>query len=102
MVADGAWDRPALESILAQALSLVEEGEAEALFTARDAALTRFANSRIHQNVADRDATLRMRVVRDGRTGVATTNRLDDEGLAEVVARKQEAPPPFAGDGSRS
>src|SRR4029077_1329830 len=70
VVADSTWDRPALESILAQALSLVDEGEAEALFTARDAALTRFANSRIHQNVADRDATLRMRVVRDGRTGV--------------------------------
>ena len=87
MVADRTWDRPALESILAHALSLVGDGEAEALFTARDAALTRFANSRIHQNVAERDATLRMRVVRDGRTGVATTNRLDDEGLTEVVAR---------------
>ncbi|MEO8250880.1 MAG: metallopeptidase TldD-related protein [Chloroflexota bacterium] len=68
-------------------MSLVTGAEAEALFTARDAALTRFANSRIHQNVADRDATLRMRLVRDGRTGVATTNRLDDEGLNEVVAR---------------
>jgi len=87
VVADRTWDRPALESILAHALSLVGDGEAEALFTARDAALTRFANSRIHQNVAERDATLRMRVVRDGRTGVATTNRLDDEGLTEVVAR---------------
>ena len=54
---------------------------------AHDAALTRFANSRIHQNVAERDATLRMRIVRDGRTGVATTNRLDEEGLREVVAR---------------
>jgi len=87
MVGDGGWDRPALESILAHALSLVAEGEAEALFTARDAALTRFANSRIHQNVADRDATLRVRIVQDARTGVATTNRLDDEGLREVVSR---------------
>ena len=87
MVATGDWDRPALEAILAKALSLVTDAEGEALFTAHDAALTRFANSRIHQNVAERDATLRMRVVRDGRTGVATTNRLDDEGLREVVAR---------------
>jgi PmbA protein len=49
--------------------------------------LTRFANSSIHQNVAERDASLRLRIVRDARTGVATTNRLDDEGLREVVAR---------------
>jgi len=87
MVATGGWDRTALEAILAKALSLVTDAEGEALFTAHDAALTRFANSRIHQNVAERDATLRMRIVRDGRTGVATTNRLDDDGLHEVVAR---------------
>jgi len=87
MVGERDWDRAALESILAQALSLVSGAEAEAIFTARDASLTRFANSRIHQNVAERDATLRMRIVRDARTGVATTNRLDDEGLREVVAR---------------
>ena len=87
MVGDGGWDRPALESLLEHALSLVTDAEAEALFTTRDAALTRFANSSIHQNVAERDATLRMRIVRDTRTGVATTNRLDDDGLREVVAR---------------
>ncbi len=82
-----AWDRPALEALLATALELVGAGEAEAIFTSRDAALTRFANSRIHQNVAEHDATLRIRVMQDGRTGVATTNRLDGEGLREVVAR---------------
>lgn len=87
MVATRGWDRPAIEAILAKALSLVTDAEAEALFTAHDAALTRFANSRIHQNVAERDASVRLRVVRDGRTGVATTNRLDAEGLAEVAAR---------------
>lgn len=88
MVAAGGWDRATLEALLAKALSLVTDGaEGEALFTAHDAALTRFANSRIHQNVSERDATLRMRIVRDGRTGVATTNRLDEEGLREVVTR---------------
>lgn len=87
MVAAG-WTRAELEALLAKALALVGDGaEGEALFTAHDAALTRFANSRIHQNVDERDATLRMRVVHDGRTGVATTNRLDEEGLHEVVGR---------------
>lgn len=88
MVARRGWDRPGLEALLGKALSLVPTGaEGEALFTAHDAALTRFANSRIHQNVAERDASLRMRIVREGRTGVATTNLLDEEGLREVVAR---------------
>ena len=87
MIGAAAWDRAALEALLATALELVTAGEGEAIFTSRDAALTRFANSRIHQNVAEYDATLRMRVMQDGRTGVATTNRLDAEGLREVVAR---------------
>ena len=47
MVATGDWDRPALEAILAKALSLVTDAEAEAIFTAHDAALTRFALARI-------------------------------------------------------
>ena len=76
-----------LDALLSRALSLATDAEAEAIFTERSAALTRFANSRIHQNVAERDATLRLRLVRDDRTGVASTNRLDDEGLREVVTR---------------
>jgi PmbA protein len=78
------------DELLARVLNLVEEGEAEVTLTARDAALTRFANSRIHQNVAERDASLRVRVRQDGRTGVASTNRLDDQGLKEVIARASE------------
>ena len=55
--------------------------------TERDLALTRFASSHIHQNLAEQDATLRIRIRRDGRTGVATSNRLDPEGIDEAVAR---------------
>ncbi len=36
--------------------------------------LTRFAENAIHQNVYERDAVLRVRVVLDGRIGVATGN----------------------------
>ena len=36
--------------------------------------LTRFANNTIHQNVAEHDATIRVRLVDGGRTGVAATN----------------------------
>ncbi|HET8586935.1 MAG TPA: DNA gyrase modulator, partial [Candidatus Limnocylindria bacterium] len=84
-----ARDRDEVLAPLQRALRLVEHGEAEALYTARNLALTRFANSRIHQNVAERDAVLRIRIVHDGRTGVASTNRLDDEGLRAVVERAE-------------
>jgi PmbA protein len=64
--------------------------EAEVTVTESATALTRFANSAIHQNVADRTLRLRLRVVRDGRSGVA---EMQDAGeLAEAaLVRSAEA-----------
>jgi predicted Zn-dependent protease len=90
MVSGSVSRRAAPHEVLDRALGLAAVGEAEALYLARDAALTRFAGSRIHQNVSEHDATVRMRVVDGGRSGVASTNRLDDEGIREVVARATE------------
>ena len=53
--------------------------------TADDAALTRFANSEIHQNVAETNAQLNLRFVEGKRIGVASTGRLDDGGPARVA-----------------
>jgi predicted Zn-dependent protease len=89
VVATHTGRRAAPEEVLDLALRMVR-GQAEALYLAQDAALTRFAASRIHQNVSEHDASLRVRVLEDGRTGVASTNRLDDQGIAEVVARATE------------
>jgi len=89
VVASHVDRRAAPEEVLDLALRLVR-GDAEAVYLAHDAALTRFANSRIHQNVSEHDASLRVRVVDGGRTGVASTNRLDDQGISEVVSRAQE------------
>jgi predicted Zn-dependent protease len=96
--------------VAAAALSRLEPGvEGEATVTERDLALTRFAGSRIHQNLAERDATLRVRIRRDARTGVAITNHLDPAGIAEVVARAaaiaahaapEPDPPPLAATGT--
>ena len=61
--------------------------EAEALVTADDAQLTRFANSEIHQNVAETNAGLNLRFVIGKRVGVASTGRLDEDGLRRVVER---------------
>ncbi len=59
--------------------------EAEALVMSQDSALTRFANSQIHQNVAETDVTINLRFVVGKRVGVASTGRPDDEGLRRLV-----------------
>ena len=59
--------------------------EAEALVSDERAQLTRFANSEIHQNVAETNASLNLRVAIGKRIGVASSNRLDDEGLRRLV-----------------
>lgn len=67
--------------LAARAVALTPADEAEAVVMANDAALTRFANNRIHQNVAEENTSVSVRAVLGKRTGVASTNRLDDEGL---------------------
>jgi predicted Zn-dependent protease len=57
----------------------------EAIFSGENAALTRFANNAIHQNVAERNLQLSVRPVIGGRTARASTNRLDREGIRRVV-----------------
>ena len=59
--------------------------EVEAIVSGSDDALTRFANNGIHQNVAERVRHLSVRAVIDGRTARATTNRLDRDGVRDVV-----------------
>ena len=83
---DRAQDALALaEAALAHA---EREGasEAEALVMAEDAALTRFANSEIHQNVAETNVVVNLRFVLGKRVGVASSGRTDDEGLRRLAA----------------
>ena len=60
--------------------------EAEALVMAEDSALTRFANSEIHQNVAETSVMVNLRVVVGKRVGVASSDRTDEEGLRRLAA----------------
>ena len=77
--------------------------EAEALVIAEDEALTRFANSQIHQNVAEIDVTVNLRVAIGKRVGVASSGRTDAEGLrrlaenATAIARVVEELEDWAG-----
>jgi predicted Zn-dependent protease len=59
--------------------------EVEALVTAEDSALTRFANSEIHQNVAETNVSVNLRVVVGKRVGVASSGRTDAEGLRRLA-----------------
>jgi predicted Zn-dependent protease len=61
--------------------------EAEALILTGESALTRFANSQIHQNVAETGAYVNLRFVSGKRVAVASTGRTDDEGLRGLVER---------------
>jgi PmbA protein len=75
--------------------------QTEVVVLAGDSYLTRFANSTIHQNVAETDTEVRIRVVLGKRVGVATTNDLDDEALIQTlesalaIARLQPENPDF-------
>ncbi len=61
--------------------------QTEVVIVAGDSALTRFANSTIHQNVAETDTEVRIRAVLGTRIGVATTNSLSAEALAQTLDR---------------
>ena len=87
MVNDGR-DPASILSLAERALGYAEEAGAtgaEALVAADDARLTRFANSEIHQNVAESDADINLRFVVGRRVGVASSNRVDDEGLRRLA-----------------
>src|SRR5579863_5617113 len=59
--------------------------DVEALFGAHFGALTRFANNTIHQNVAEQDRWISVRVALDQKTARATTNRFDPDCIRGAV-----------------
>ncbi|MFQ5856103.1 MAG: TldD/PmbA family protein [Anaerolineae bacterium] len=71
------------------ALAASTADETEVVFMAQDSALTRFANSAIHQNVAERNTSLTVRVVKDRRVGVASTNDLGRSAIEDAVAQAE-------------
>ena len=80
-----------IRSLLRDALRHCPPGsEGDIYVTATQQALTRFANNRIHQNVAHRDAVAHIRVAAGKRQGRAVTNNLSPEGLAGAVGQAAE------------
>ncbi|MFF3864771.1 TldD/PmbA family protein [Micromonospora sp. NPDC001898] len=61
--------------------------EAEVVVTRSELALTRFANSFIHQNVAESGTGVRLRLHADGRTAAGSGSVVTPDGLAALVER---------------
>ncbi|MBS3782027.1 MAG: TldD/PmbA family protein [Candidatus Thermoplasmatota archaeon] len=77
--------------------------EIEVRITKSDTALTRYANSQIHQNIGQEDLDVSIRAVFGNKTGAASTNSLELDSLkkclstAEKIAKYQEGDPDFKG-----
>lgn len=84
------FDERNVRELLQKVLGYSQAGQTEVVYLGIQSALTRFANNYIHQNVAESNHELRVRAVVGKRTGVASTNRLDDDSLRRVVEQAQE------------
>jgi len=90
-----------IRQITAKVLGLSQADQTEVLIFSDDRQLTRFANSYIHQNVAESNVRVRVRAVIGKRVGVASTNNTSGESLqkavetASEVARLQPENPDF-------
>jgi PmbA protein len=90
-----------MREIAERVLSLSAAEQTEVLIMSVDSGLTRFANSYIHQNVAERNVGLRVRAVVGKKIGVASSNDLSQEALERVaenaltIAKLQPENPDF-------
>jgi len=76
------------EACLRLLKDVVQESPAdqtEALLLTEDSSLTRFAKSSVHQHVAEKNRTLILRVVKDKRIVVLTTNQLNRSSLRDLL-----------------
>ncbi len=94
--------REEILKVLKRALGRAE-GPTEILFMGGRSELTRYTKSQIHQNVAQEDFTVYVKVVEGTRVGVARTNQLAEEAIAAAerkareIARRQPENPHFPG-----
>lgn len=73
------------------ALAAAAADEAEAVVLTERSGLARFAGHDIHQPTLIDDVVVSLRVVCDGKTGLAVTNRIEPDGLRELARRAAEA-----------
>jgi PmbA protein len=80
-------EREQAKKLSQEVLSRCGKGTAELVLIYKEHALTRFANNGIHQNVAEQNLTLYLRLLLGKSQGTASTNRTDPDALDDLVAR---------------
>lgn len=71
--------------ILKTALEASDGEQTEAVLVSENEELTRFANSVIHQNTMQEDASLIVRVIKDKKIGIVSSNILSKEEVVKTV-----------------
>lgn len=79
-----------ISDALEEALAYSKADQTEVLAIAHDSALSRFSNSFIHQNVAEKNVHLSIRTIIEKRIGYASTNRLDKAFVHNTVDAANE------------
>lgn len=90
-----------VKDITDQILGMSRADQTEVILNGTDSALTRFANSTIHQNVAETNTEIRVRLIYGKKMGVASSNDLSPDSLkrtvdtARAIAQRQPENPEF-------
>jgi predicted Zn-dependent protease len=74
-----------------RALRAADGDGAVAVVHGERSGMARFAGSEVHQPTLIENDVVELQIVRDGRLGIASANRTDDEGLRALAARASEA-----------
>jgi PmbA protein len=77
--------------IAERALALAGADQAEAVVTSERSGFARFAADEVHQPTLIDNVVVQLRIVSDGRSGAAATNRTEDDGLAALGRRAADA-----------
>jgi PmbA protein len=80
-----------LRAVANVAIEASPADQTEVMIGTNESALTRFANSTIHQNVFEATVDVRVRAVVGTRVGVATTNQLAERSLVEAARQAFES-----------
>lgn len=78
------------EELARRVLSYSQADQTEVMVWSGNDELTRFTHNMVHQNVAEADVSVRVRAILGKRSGVASTNVLDEAALRDVVSRAVE------------
>lgn len=76
-----------LKEKLAPLVKTKEADKAGIVFFHTGLQVSRFANSQIHQHMADEDRLIYLRILLGGRIGIASTNSIDEQNLKETFKK---------------